>query len=54
MQNTVSATFVHGSVVVITARDVLWDHCQQGMCNAQLLHCCCSPNLLFILQQLQA
>jgi hypothetical protein len=54
MHNIVSATVVHGGVVVGTARDVLWDHCQQGVCNAQQWHSCCSPDLLFILQQLQA
>jgi hypothetical protein len=35
MHNNVSATFVHGDVVVGTARDVLWEHCQQGVCNAR-------------------
>jgi hypothetical protein len=53
MHNIVSATFEHGGVVVGTARDVHWENCQQ-VCNAQQRHSCCSPNQLFLLQQLQA
>jgi hypothetical protein len=37
MHNIVPATFVHGGVVVGTTRDVLWEHCQQGVYNALLL-----------------
>jgi hypothetical protein len=31
MHNIVLATLVHGGVVVGTTRDVLWEHCQQGV-----------------------
>jgi hypothetical protein len=44
MRNIVSATFVHGGVVVETARGVFWEHYQQGVCNAQQLHSCCIPS----------